>query len=132
MGRLTVDTSEAQSFEAVEPGPYYMTVDEIDTGEDGTGLVSEKGSRGVFIYYKFEDPNLHRYAGRTRRWYSIDGKGAGFFREVWKGITGEEIPMDAQIDVDPDDAIGRRVLVKVKNESYEGRLQNVPDQVTQA
>jgi len=128
MRRVTVDTTEAQSFEATEPGPYTMVVDEI---EDPTPS-KEKATLGGFWYFHFADPTIAKKCGRVRRWYPIEGKGAGFFRELWKACTGEDIPMDTKIDVDLDDALGRTVIASVGNEEYEGRLQNTIEKVVAA
>lgn len=123
--RATVDTTEAQSFEAVEPGAYQMVIDEV--GED---TVSDAGNKGFWVYFGFQDPNVARKAGRVRKWYSTAGKGAGFFRELWKAATGEDIPVSSQIDVDLDDLVKKPVIIKVGNEPYEGRLQNSVERVS--
>lgn len=125
--RATVDTTEAQSFEAVEPGPYRMVVDEV--GEDET---SNAGNPGFWVYFRFEDPTIQRRAGRVRKWYSISGKGSGFFRELWKAATGQDIPMATQIDVDLDDLNERPVVINIGNKEYEGRLQNEVERVAAA
>lgn len=126
--RATVDTTQAQSFEAVEPGPYPMTSDEIEDPAPS----KEKGTKGMFVYFAFQDPALAKKAGRVRRWYPIEGKGSGFFRELWKALTGEDLPMGTSIDVDLDDGVGRPVIVNVGNEEYEGRLQNTVEKVVAA
>lgn len=125
--RATVDTTEAQAFEAVEPGPYRMEIDEV--GEDE---VSAAGNDGFWVYFRFADPTIQRKAGRVRRWYSIKGKGAGFFRELWKAGTGEDIPMSTQIDVDLDALTNRPVMVNIGNREYEGRLQNDIERIAAA
>ena len=127
--RATVDTTQAQSFEATEPGPYQMVVDEIEDP-----AVSQKsGSTGMWVYFKFADPTVQRRAGRVRKWYALNGEGSGFFREFWKAATGEDIPMGSDaFDVDLDDAQGRSVIVLVGNETYEGRLQNTVERVSAA
>jgi len=128
MRRATVDTSEAQSFEAVEPGPYQMLVDEIED----PGPSEVKGTNGTWVYFAFQDPALAKKAGRARKFYTLQGKGAGFFREFWKAATGEDIPIGATIDVDLDDGVGRPVIVQIGNETYEGRLQNSVERVSAA
>lgn len=126
MGRLTIDTTEALSFDPIEPGVYAATVDEISDVETGPK------ARYVWVHFKLDDPNVARKAGRLRRILPIEGKGSGFFRSFWKAATGEDIPMDTQIDVDTDDAIGRPVMLQVSNETFEGELQNVIDRVSPA
>lgn len=126
MGRLTIDTTQAMSFEAVSPGPYLMLVDEISDPEQGEKSIY------VNVAFKFQDPNVDRVAGKVFRNYPITGKGAGFFREFWKACTGEDIPLNANVDVNTDDALNRPVLVQIGNEEYEGRLQNRVEKVTAA
>lgn len=129
MRRAVIDTSEAQSFEAVEPGPYQMTVDEIEDPAPS----EVKGTNGTWVYFAFQDPALAKKAGRVRKFYTLQGKGAGFFREFWKAATGEDLPIGTQgIDVDLDDGVGRPVIVNVGNETYEGRLQNSVERVASA
>lgn len=129
MRRATIDTSEAQSFEATEPGPYQMLVDQIDDPAPS----EQKGTNGTWIYFKFQDPALAKKCGRVRKFYTLQGKGAGFFREFWKAATGEDLPVGQQaIDVDLDMGVGRPVIVSVGNETYEGRLQNSVERVAAA
>ena len=119
--RVTVNTTEALSFEPTEPGPYEMHVEKYDPpvkSKDG------QGSLGTFIYFQFEDPSVQKRCGHVRRWYPLEGKGAGFFRDFWKATTGEDIPVGTTIDVDLDDCLGRPVIADITNEPYEGKLQN--------
>lgn len=128
MRRAVIDTTEAQGFEPTEPGPYQMKVDEIED----PGPSKEKGTLGTWIYFAFLDPTIARKCGRVRKFYTLQGKGAGFFREFWKAATGEDIPLGQQLDVDLDLAVGRPVIVNVGNEPYEGRLQNSVERVAAA
>lgn len=124
MRKLTVDTTEAQSFEAVEPGPYPMTVHSISDPQKGPK------STYVEVQFQFDDPGIQKKAGRARRNYPITGAGAGFFREFWKATTGEDIPIGTTIDVDLDQALNKPVIAMIENKEYEGRLQNEVKQVT--
>lgn len=131
MPRLTLDLTEARSFEPTEPGPYPMIVDSIDGPE--RSKPSEKnpdGVLGVTVSFKFQDPELDRKCGTVIRWYGIQGKSSGFFREFWKAATGEDLPIGDRFDIDTDDAIGRPVTVEIENEPYEGRIQNRAAKVT--
>lgn len=121
--RVTVDTTEAKSFELAEPGPYEMTVHAI--GEPTKG---EK-STYVAVEFAFTDPKMDQVCGKVFRNYPITGKGAGFFREFWKATTGVDIPIGTQLDVDLDDAIGRPLIVDIGHETYEGRSKNVPNKI---
>lgn len=131
--RVTVDTTQAQSFEAVKPGPYQMLVDEITNPEKSKpSTKNPNGLLGVIVYFAFNDPEIARKAGRVQRWYALEGSGAGFFREFWKAATREDIPMDSKIDVDLDLAIQKKVVCTIGNEEYEGRLQNSLERVASA
>lgn len=124
--RVTIDTTEAQSFELTEPGPYEMTVEKIE------GPTKGEKSTYVTVYYKFMDPSIAKKCGHVMRNYPIDGKGAGFFREFWKAATGQDIPLEAKLDVDLDDAISRPVIVEITHETYENKTRNSADKVTAA
>lgn len=127
MPRVTVDTSEARSFEPVEPGPYAMRVEEIDGPHQG-----EK-AKYMAVKFEFEDPEVAKKAGSVFRNYPIDGKGSGFFRDFWKAATGQDIPLGQKaLDIDTDDALGRPVIVQIGNREYEGRIQNEAERVTAA
>lgn len=129
MRRATIDTTEAQSFEATEPGPYPMVVDEIKD----IGPSEDKGTIGTWIYFKFQDPALQKKCGRVRKFYTVQGAGAGFFREFWKAATGEDLPIGQKgLDVDLDDAVGRPVVVVVDNREWQGRMQNEVGRVAAA
>ncbi len=125
MPRVTIDTSEAQSFEAVEPGPYPMIVDQAEVKN------SKAGDPMLNVSFKFEDPSTAKKAGTVFRNYMLSGKGAGFTREFLKAF-GIEIPVGVQLDFDTDDIIGRHVIVQIANREYEGRLQNEAQSVVAA
>lgn len=118
MPRVTINTSEALSFEPVQPGPYPCHIKAISGVEQG-----EK-AKYVRVDFSFADPAVAQRAGTLFRNYPIEGKGAGFFRDFWKAATGEDIPVGTQLDIDTDSAIGRPVICNVENREYEGRLQN--------
>ena len=128
MPRYTIDLSEAQSFEATEPGVYPMTIDEFEEPKPS----KEKGTLGTMVYFAFQDPAVAKRCGRARRWYALEGRGAGFFRELWKAATGEDLPIGEKLDFDSDDAVGRPVNVLIGNEDYNGSPQNTVEKVTSA
>jgi hypothetical protein len=113
MPRLTINTSEARTFEPAEPGPYLMSIDKVGEPRKAD---SEKGTLGVDVEFKFTDPEVDQRCGTVRRFYPISGKGSGFFAELWKVVTGEEIPLGksgGDIDVDTDELLGQVVQVEV-------------------
>lgn len=120
MPRVTLDLSEARSFEPTEPGTYPMIV------ETAEPVKSKEGKSMLNIAFKFEDPETDQRCGLVYRNYMLAGKGAGFFRELWKALTGEELAIGegAMYDVDTDDIIGKHVVAKITNREYEGRQQN--------
>lgn len=125
--RVTVDTTEAQSFEPTKPGPYSMNVDEIGDPEK-----SKNDNLMVWVHFAFNDPKLAKLCGRVSKAYVLEGPGAGFFREFWKAATKEDIPVDTKVDVDLDLAVKKQVVVDVGNEEYEGRLRNSVNRVAAA
>lgn len=128
MRRVALNTTEARSFEPTEPGPYQMVVEKIDDPVKSKG---GSGPLGMMIYFKFQNPETDQQCGNVRRWYALEGPGAGFTRELWKSATGEDIPIGEEgFEIDLDSAIGRPVLVTIANEVYEGRQQNVAESVS--
>lgn len=119
MPRVTIDTTEARSFEPTEPGNYEMTVESVGA--------PEKGDKSTYlpITYRFDDPAIDKRCGTVIRNYPISGKGAGFFTELWKALTGEKIDIGLQgFDVDTDDIVGKHVIAQIENREYDGRLMN--------
>ena len=125
MPRVTIDTSEAQSFEAVEPGPYPMTLSTAEVKN------SQKGDAMLNVAFAFEDPATAKKAGLVYRNYMLVGKGAGFTRDFLKAF-GIDIPIGGSFDFDTDDLVGRHVIVQIANKEYEGRLQNDAQSVVAA
>jgi hypothetical protein len=117
MPRVSIDTTEATSFEAVEPGPYPMTIAaaEIKNSKDGDAMMN--------VNFSFEDPGTAKKAGTVFRNYMLEGKGAGFTRDFLK-VFGIDIPIGGKFDFDTDDIVGRHVIAQIKNKEYQGKVQN--------
>lgn len=128
--RVTVDTTQAKSFDLVEPGPYEMTIKSIS--EPKAPKDDPKGDKGVEVEFAFQDPQLDQASGTVQRRYPIEGKGAGFFRDFWKAATGEDIPVGTKLDVDLDNAIGRPVIVGITHRPWQGKTYNNAETVTAA
>lgn len=131
MPRMTINTSEATSFEATQPGPYSMTIDELE----GPIKSKEKQTPGLNVYFKFVDPDLDQKCGRVRRFYPITGKGAGFFADLYKTATGSELPIGKEggdLDIDTDDLMGKQVTVDIDNREHEGKMYNEAKKVVAA
>lgn len=126
MPRVTIDTTEAQSFELVEPGPYPMTVHSVEV------VKSSNNQNMMSVQFAFDDPALDKLAGKVFRNYMLEGKGAGFTREFLKATTGEDFPIGQTLDFDTDDVVGRPVHVQIAHSEYEGRKRNDADRVTAA
>lgn len=121
MPRVTLDTNDVRTYEATEPGPYTMTIDEIEPEVQGP---NEKGTLFMTGFLKFTDPALDKKCGRVRNIICLNGAGAGFTRDLIKAATGEEVPVNASIDFDTDALVGRTVLANIGNKTYKGKLQN--------
>lgn len=124
MPRVTIDTTEAQSFELVEPGPYPMRVNSAEPRQ------SSGGKSMLVVEFSFDDPSLDKKAGKVFRNYMLEGKGAGFTREFLKATTGEDFPVGQTLDFDTDDVVGKPVTVQIGHEEYEGNKKNVAERVT--
>lgn len=120
MPRVTLDLTEAKSFEPTEPGPYEMVINSVEPTK------SKEGKPMLSVEFRFEDPEVAQRSGSVFRNYMLAGKGAGFTREFWKALTGDDLPVGegAQYDIDTDDIIGKRCIVKITNREYEGKIQN--------
>lgn len=116
MPRISVDMTEAVSFQPVDkPGTYEMKVASIGDPEP-----SKKGTMCVRADFQFLDEKLHKKCGLVFKSLPIEGPGAGFFRDFWHKVVGEELPDDAPIDVDTDDAIGKEVMAEISvDEKYQ-------------
>lgn len=126
MPRVTIDTSEAQSFELVEPGPYPMRVHSAEPEK------TSKGQNMLVVQFAFDDPALDKVAGKVFRNYMLEGKGAGFTREFLKATTGEDFPVGQTLDFDTDDVVGKPVIVQITHREYEGRKSNEASSVVAA
>lgn len=131
MPRVTLNLTEAKSFEPVEPGVYTMTVDSVEAGTTGKNA-KVPGQAMLLVSFRFTDPALDQKAGTVLRTFMLEGKGSGFTRELWKACTGAELPVGESFDVDTDEIIGRTLHCSVVNEEYEGRLNNKVDKFTAA
>ena len=127
MPRVTIDTTEAQSFEAVEPGPYPMVIDTCEIKRS-----KESNQPMMNVGFKFEDPATAKKAGTVFRNYMLAGKGAGFARDFLKASAGIDIPIGGTFDFDTDDVIGRHVIVQIGNREYQGQLQNEAERIVSA
>lgn len=126
MPRVTIDTTEALSFEATEPGPYPMTVASAEVKN------SKEGVQMLNVAFEFEDPDKAKVCGQVFRNYMLAGKGAGFSRDFLKQVGGIDVPVGTTIDFDTDDIIGRHVVVNIINEEYLGQMQNKVEKVLAA
>lgn len=122
--RVTIDTTEAQGFEATEPGPYPMTIVSAEPKTSGN-----TGTPMLLVGFEFQDPDTAKRCGKVFRNYMLAGKGAGFTRSFWKAVTGEDLPVGSTLDIDTDDILNRDVVVNIKNREYQGQLQNEVDTV---
>jgi hypothetical protein len=119
MPQLHIDLSQARSFDPVEAGTYEMRIESVE----GPERSSTKGTLGVWVYFSFLDPEFQRKHGNQRRFYPIEGEGAGFFRDLWKAVTGESLPIGQAVSVDTDELVGAEVIVTFgPPREYEGGL----------
>lgn len=87
-------------------GTHDVTIDEIDTGE------SSKGNPQIIVTYKNQ-------AGQTiRDWVTITERAMWRVQALWEA-AGLHWPQDGG-EVDETDLIGRRLLIVVAPEEYQG------------
>jgi len=131
MPRVTLNLTEARSFEPVEPGVYTMSIAEVEPTVTGKNA-KVPGQAMLNVSFRFVDPALDQKAGSVLRSFMLEGKGSGFTRELWKACTGSELPVGESFDVDTDELIGRTLHCSIVNEEYEGRLNNRVEKFTAA
>jgi hypothetical protein len=127
MPRVTIDTSEAVSFEPVEPGAYPMSISTAEVKNS-----KETNTPMLNIGFAFEDPDTAKKAGKVFRNFMLAGKGSGFTRDFLKAAAGIEIPAGAAIDFDTDDIVGRHVIAQIGNREYQGQMQNEVERIISA
>lgn len=113
MPRLKVNTTEAQSREALPDDTYTCRVLEITGPHKGT-----KSSYVTIIFEVAEGEFEKRQIWDNR---PVTGKGAGMFVEFWEKATGEVLPIGPEgvdLDVDTDDAVGQMLGVVTVQEEY--------------
>jgi len=131
MPRVTLNLTEAKSFEPVEPGVYTMSVSQVEPAVTGKNA-KQPGQAMLNVSFRFLDPAIDQRAGTVLRSFMLEGKGSGFTRELWKACTGTELPVGESFDVDTDEILGRTLHCDVVNEEYEGRLTNKINKFTAA
>lgn len=117
MPRITVDATEAQTFEAIPEDTYPAEIRDI-TGP-------HQGPKAQYMKFEFEI-NDGEYVGR-RLWqnYTIEGKGAGFFCDLVNKIMGEGTAVVGEpFDFDTDDLLGSEVQLVVEVGEYQGEPSN--------
>jgi len=111
MPELTIDATEAKSFEPIPDGIYDVRVREISEPKDGPN------STYVNVTFEIEDGD---YEGRKLwRVFPITGKGVVFFTDLIAKALGEHIEMGEETAFDSDDLIDQPVRVVVAQETYE-------------
>ena len=127
MPRVSIDTTEALSFAATEPGPYPMTIATVEVK-----VSKETNTPMMNVGFDFDDPSKQKECGKVFRNYMLGGKGAGFSRDFLKSAAGIDIPVGGTFDFDSDDLIGRHLVVQIGNREYQGALQNEVERVISA
>ena len=103
--QIHFDPSKAVSFDTVAPGTYPVRVFAVSD--------VEQGPKAKYLSVEFEhlDPELAGKAGHIWRNYPIEGKGAGFFKDLWKKAVGEDLSELTQLDT--DDLVGKEITVEL-------------------
>lgn len=127
MPKVRVDFSQAQDFEAIPAGAYPAVLEETEVRESNSGPYP-------YINWTFKIVSGD-YVNR-KQWFmtSVSPKAAGFLKDALKalGETNETIigkdVKDA--DIDPDDYLGREVIINVVQETYDNTLRNKVDSLS--
>lgn len=117
MPRLDVDLQEARDFSAIPERDYMCEVAEVSDVQEG--------DKAKYVRVTFQVQEPEEFAGRNLfRNYVIEGEGAGFFRDMWETVTGEELPIGEMVEIDTDDLIGEEVVVVNEHREWEGETRN--------
>jgi hypothetical protein len=112
MPKLTIDTTEAKSFEPLPDDQYECQI--LEVGE------VKQGPKAQYVSVTFEVTDGEYSGRRIWRNYTIEGKGVSFFTELWAKATGEALEIgEAGLDVDTDDLVGKPIKVLTEQEEYE-------------
>lgn len=121
MPKLTIDATEAKSFEPLPDDQYECTI--LEVGE------VKSGPKARYVPITFEVSDGDYASRRLWRNFVIEGPGAGFFTDLWHKATGEELELGEMNDVDTDDLIGKSVICITKQEEYEGNVRSQVDKI---
>lgn len=114
MPRITIDATEATSFEPVPNGTYDVKVSQIKDVK-----TSAKGTPYFSVGFEITDGD---YAGRWV-WsnYMLAGKGTGITLDFLNKALGEEFSSeDGSFDFDDEDLLGSELQIVTELETYEG------------
>lgn len=120
MPRIHFDPTEAVQFEIVDPGTYPMGITAVSD--------VEQGPKAKYITIEFTHASAD-HKGKVWRNYPIEGKGAGFFMDLWKKVTGETIDQESMSEIDTDDLISQEVTVELGHQE-ENKEEGWPEKNT--
>lgn len=120
MGVITIDFGQAESsgFEPVEPGEYAATVTACKLSDKAGG----SGYHYIEMEYQGKDPKRKYWAN-----YSLSPKAMWNLKQALVAL-GVEVD-DGPLELDPDDVIGRDCVLVIKQEEWNGRIQNKVESV---
>lgn len=124
MARIEVNTTDEKYQGLIDEADYIIHCADVEIVD----VKSQEGKKQLKWIFAttWEDAE----AGLTReielvRFTPLSGKGVGFTRDVLKALDVEFEDSGASLSFDTDDCKGRDCLASVKNETREGRTNNV-------
>lgn len=111
MGKIKVDFSQAKEFEVLPIGNYPVVVEEIEVRESNS-------SEFPYLNWKMRVETGEHARRVIWMMTSLSPKAAFRLKAVLRAL-GEEIDDKAEdIDIDPDDYVGRRAVAVLEHEMY--------------
>lgn len=107
---INISAADLMKNELTKPDWYLATI---------RGLESGKTTDGTSINYVFK---VVLEATGKEMDARFNSKALGFFEPFIEAVTGEKTDRTKPIRLDSDDYIGKKLKVKVINDTYNGRL----------
>lgn len=117
MPELTIDATEAKSFEPIPDGTYETKILEISE--------VKQGPKARYVNITFEITDGDYIDRRLWRNFVVEGPGSAFLVDLAnKALPDEEFEVGSEFSLDTDDLIGQAVIVVTVQEEYEGNTKS--------
>lgn len=116
MPKLTVDATEATTFEAVEDDEYEVKVVSV------SDVV--QGPKAQYVKVEFDITDGENAGRKLWSNFPIDGAGAGMFVEFANKAIDAGLEVGEAFDFDTDDLVGAELRAVTEQEEYQGEMRS--------